>query len=326
MVDTKCKYLGLELKNPVVVSSSGLTSSVDKIKCLADAGAGAVVLKSVFEEQIINETVNLEKSSDYYVEMVDLLSFYLKEEYLRKYIDLIKEAKRTVSIPVIGSINCVKGGQWVDFAKRIEEAGADALELNIFVLPTNSEENVSQIEMQYLQIVQQVVSEVKIPVAVKVGYRFTNILGIVKGIEHNGAKGVVMFNRFYEPDIDIDSMSVVEADIFSTSSELRNSIRWVAMASSEFPKLDIASSTGVHTGADAVKMLLAGASVVEVCSVIYEHGMGVINEINDFIKDWMANKGFSSVSEFKGRLNYSNVSNPLAFERAQFMKYFASHE
>lgn len=325
MAKLETSYLGLKLKNPLIVSSSGLTSSIEKLKRLEESGAGAVVLKSVFEEQVIHESSVLENYSDS-SEASDHLSAYLKENYLNEYIALIKQAKSSLSIPVIGSINCVHGGQWIDYAKHIETAGADALELNIFLLITDYHRKSATIERNYLKIVKEVIGSVKIPVTVKIGSRFTNLLGMIEGIEHAGAEGIVMFNRYYEPDINIDSMSVVGANIFSDSSELRNSIRWIAMTSAQFPKLDIAASTGIHTGTDAVKVLLAGASAYEVCSTIYEHGLEVIDEINDFVSEWMQHKGFEFIEEFKGKVNYNTVQNPHSFERAQFMKYAVSHE
>lgn len=318
-------YLGLTLRNPLIVSSSGLTSTREKIARLEASGAGAVVLKSVFEEQILNETTHLENYTAY-TEAADYLNFYLKEDYLGQYLNLIRDAKSTLSIPVIASICCVAQGAWVDFARRIEEAGADALELNIFMLPTQRDETAEVIERRYLSIVETVTSAVKLPVVVKVGPRFTNLLNVVEGIDHRNAKGVVMFNRFYEPDININSLQVTEADIFSSSAELRNSIRWIAMISAAFPKLNIAASTGVHTGEDAAKVLLAGANAFEVCSTVYRGGLETIGKINAFLEDWMKKQGFESMDEVIGKLNYSRVAHPIAYERAQFMKYFSSHE
>lgn len=319
------KYLGLTLRNPLIVSSSGLTSTREKITRLEVSGAGAVVLKSVFEEQILNEATHLENYTAY-AEAADYLNFYLKEDYLGQYLSLIREAKSSLSIPVIGSICCVAQGAWVDFARRIEEAGADALELNIFVLPTQRDETAAMIEQRYLSIVESVTSAVKLPVSVKVTSRFTNLLNVVEGIGHRKAQGVVMFNRFYEPDININSLQVTEADIFSSSSELRNSIRWIAMVSAAFPDLYIAASTGVHTGEDAAKVLLAGANAFEVCSTVYRGGLEMIGKINAFLETWMKAQGFESMDEVIGKLNYSRVTSPIAYERAQFMKYFSSHE
>ncbi len=318
-------YLGLSLRNPLIVSSSGLTSTREKITRLEASGAGAVVLKSVFEEQILNETTHLENYTAY-TEAADYLQYYLKEDYLGQYLNMIRDLKSTLSIPVIASICCVATGGWVDFARRIEEAGADALELNVFLLPTRRDETAAAIEQRYLSIVESVTSAVKLPVAVKVTSRFTNLLNVVEGIAHRNARGVVMFNRFHEPDINIRTLEVTEADIFSTSAELRNSLRWIAMTSAAFPQLDIAASTGVHTGEDAAKVLLAGARAFEVCSTIYRGGLEMIGKITSFLETWMHEQGFESMKEVVGKLNYSRVNHPIAYERAQFMKYFASHE
>lgn len=325
MSNLQTNYLGLSLRNPLIVSSSGLTSTREKITRLEASGAGAVVLKSVFEEQILNETTHLENYTAY-TEAADYLQFYLKEDYLGQYLNMIRDLKSTLSIPVIASICCVAPGGWVDFARRIEEAGADALEINVFLLPTRRDETAAAIEQRYLSIVEAVTSAVKLPVAVKVTSRFTNLLNVVESIAHRNARGVVMFNRFYEPDINIRSLEVTEADIFSSSAELRNSIRWIAMASAAFPQLDIAASTGVHTGEDAAKVLLAGAKVFEVCSTVYRGGLETIGKITSFLESWMQEQGFESMQEVVGKLNYSRVSSPIAYERAQFMKYFASHE
>ena len=323
MKQLKTEYLGLSLRNPLIVSSSGLTASLKKLQRLEAAGAGAVVLKSVFEEQIVNETAHLEVYNAY-PEAADYLHFYLKEDYLEQYIGLIAEAKKNLSIPVIGSICCVSEGGWIDFARRIEEAGADALELNVFFLPADPMVAGAEIERQYLSVVRDVAEKVSVPVAAKISTHFTSPLNMIQRIRQCGAEGVVMFNRFYEPDINTDSVQVMEADIFSTSADLRGSIRWIAMASAAFPDLDIAASTGVHTGADAVKVLLAGASAFEDCSAIYHNGLGVIDRINGYLSGWMTEHRFTSISEFCGRLNYRSVAHPLAYERAQFMKYFAA--
>lgn len=325
MANLETKYLGLTLRNPLIVSSCGLTASLEKVKRAEEAGAGAVVLKSVFEEQIIHESSHLQSFSAY-TEAADYLQFYLKEDYINKYLTLITEAKKQLSIPVIASVCCVSAGRWKEYACRLEAAGADALELNIFFLPTDIYESSESIERRYLRIVEQIVSVLKIPVVVKMGQHFTNMLSIVNGIEAAGAKGVVMFNRFFEPDININTIAVSEADILSTSAELRNSIRWVGMASAKFPNLDIVASTGVERGEDAVKVLLSGAITYEVCSTIYRNGLGVIEQINGFVSEWMDKNGFTNTSDFIGKLNYGNVSNPIAYERAQFMKYFASYE
>ena len=208
MKQLKTEYLGLSLRNPLIVSSSGLTASLEKLQRLEAAGAGAVVLKSVFEEQIVNETAHLEVYNAY-PEAADYLHFYLKEDYLEQYIGLIAEAKKNLSIPVIGSICCVSEGGWIDFARRIEEAGADALELNVFFLPADPMVAGAEIERQYLSVVRDVAEKVSVPVAVKISTHFTSPLSMIQGIRQCGAEGVVMFNRFYEPDINTCTESVL---------------------------------------------------------------------------------------------------------------------
>ncbi len=326
MKDLSTKYLGLDLKNPVIISSSGLTASVEKVYALAQAGAGAVVLKSVFEEQIVHQTTFLE-GYNAYPEAAGYLAAYLQDNYLSTYLGMIEGCKKAVEIPVIASINCLSdSGNWSAFAGRIEAAGADAIELNIFTMPTSHKQKGSDIEAANIRIIGQVASGVKIPVSVKISPRFTNPLQMIEGVMSQGAKGIVMFNRFYEPDIDLGSMLFNEGEIFSSSADLRESLRWVAMASAEFPHLDIASSGGIHTSDDAVKMLLCGARAVEICSTVYRNGVSVIRDIQKGIEEWMDKHTFDTVGEFVGAMNYKRISNPVAFERSQFMKYYSSRK
>ena len=320
-MNLKVNYLGLELSNPVIVASSPFTASVEKIIKLERAGAGAVVLKSVFEEQIMGEAAFLERYNDY-PEAADYLQGYVGNEYLKGNLDMIAEAKRKVGIPIIASINCDTGGTWVEYAKAMEKAGADALELNIFFLPTSATATAKEIEDRYLDIVGSVTKELTIPVSVKLGARFTNVLAVCREIYYRGGKGVVMFNRFFEPDIDIDTMTTSAADSLSERSELRNNLRWVAMASAEVQPLDIAVTTGVHTGEDAVKAILAGAKAVEICTTLYQNGLDVIGRIKKDMEDWMYNHSFETVGEFRGRLNYKGVGDKEVFQRAQYMKFF----
>lgn len=320
-MNLKVKYLGLELDNPIIVASSPFTSSVDKIIQMERAGAGAVVLKSVFEEQIMGEASFLERYNDY-PEAADYLHGYLGNEYINGHLSMISEAKKKVRIPIIGSINCQSEGRWLEYAKSMEKAGADALELNIFILPTDAQSSAAEIEERYLHIVQSVASELTIPVSVKLGMRFTNILALCREIYFRGGRGVVMFNRFFEPDIDVDTMTVTAADSLSEHSELRNNLRWVSMASAEVAPLDIAVTTGVHTGEDVVKCLLAGAKAVEICTALYNDGDGVIEAMKTYLGDWMYNHSFESIPDFCGRLNYREVHDKEVFQRVQYMKFF----
>ncbi len=316
-------YLGLNLKNPIIVSSSGLTASLDKIKALEAAGAGAVVLKSLFEEQIMHESAAINYYD--YPEAGDYLAEYTRQHRLEQHVQLIADAKKACSIPVIASICCVTKGEWVDFAKRLEEAGADALELNIFLLPTDKELSGEELEKRYLAIVAEVAKSVKIPVTVKLGRQFTNLLNITAEIAFRGAKGVVMFNRFYEPDIDIDTMKLVSSSVYSSPEELRSILRWLALASAQGIRIDFAASTGIHDGQAVVKALLAGASAVEICSSIYKNGPEVIQKMLADIEGWMETHSYPRLSDAIGVLNYKNIENPVAYERSQFMKYFAQH-
>ena len=321
MIDLSVKYLGLELRNPIIVSSSPFTSSADKIARLEQHGAGAVVLKSIFEEQLLGETAFLDRFHDY-PEAADYLSAYVRSDYVDTYLKMITQAKQQTSFPIIASINCMTSGEWVEYARRIEDAGTDAIELNIFLLPTDKEQDSDTIERQYLDIVAKVTSTVSIPVSVKLGMRFTNILSIVKEIYYRHGKGVVLYNRFYEPDINIDNLTLVEGDTFSMAGELRNSLRWIALTSSQLPLIDLSVSTGIHTGEDAVKALLAGARTVQVCTALYKQGLGAIEDMTTFIADWMKNHSFQHVADFCGLLNSKSTSDPTFYERVQYMRYF----
>jgi dihydroorotate dehydrogenase (fumarate) len=323
MANTKTTYLGLDMANPVVVSSSGLTNSTNKIEKLAESGAGAVVLKSIFEEQINFEAGKLNLNNDY-PEAVDYIQNYTKSNSLKEYLSIIEQAKKKTEIPVIASVNCINSNEWIDFSKNFQNHGADALELNVFFLPTSKDRHGGDYEKKYLDLIGKVIDEVNIPVAVKIGPYFSNLLNIVEQLHYRKAKGVVLFNRFYEPDIDIESLQMKSAEVLSNPSDIRQSLRWVGLVSSVFDKIDIAASTGVHNSEAAVKQLLAGATAVQVCSVLYKNGLDYLSEIVQGIKDWMVRKGFDSVDDFRGKMNYSKIDDPAFYERAQFMKYFSS--
>jgi dihydroorotate dehydrogenase (fumarate) len=319
------KYLGLELRSPLIVSSSRLTSTIEHLKEADENGAGAVVLKSLFEEQI-NQYVHAMGSSHSYPEADDYTAFYIKSNSVEEYLNLIKKAKEQISIPVIPSINCYTSEGWTGFAKNIQDAGADALEINVFLLPTDRKKSSAESEKIYLDLIEKIKKTLTIPIAIKIGYRFSNILYMIDQFYMRKVEGVVMFNRFYEPDIDIDTLDVVPASIFSTEQERRMVLRWIGMASAQDIKIDISASTGVHSGADAIRYLLAGASSVQVCSVLYNKGIPFLKEMNSQIESWMDKNGFASVSDFRGRLNYRNYKKPMVFERTQFMKYFSSED
>jgi dihydroorotate dehydrogenase (fumarate) len=319
------KYLGLTLKSPLIVSSSRLTSNLGHLKEAEDSGAGAIVLKSLFEEQI-NYHISTIPASSGYPEADDYISNYLRSNSVDEYLLLIRKAKEYLSVPVIPSINCYTSGGWTDFAKNIAEAGADALEINVFYLPIDRKKSAANIEKIYFELIEKLKNTIRIPIAVKIGFRFTNILNMIDQFYMRGVEGVVMFNRFYEPDIDLKNMELVPASVFSTESERRYVLRWIAMASAQDIKIDISASTGVHSGEDAIRYLLAGSNTVQVCSVLYSKGLKFLKTLNHQIEDWMDSKEFRSIGEFRGKLNYRNYARPLVYERAQFMKYFSSED
>ncbi|MGC9352397.1 MAG: dihydroorotate dehydrogenase-like protein [Mariniphaga sp.] len=329
MANLETTYLGLKLKNPLVAASSGITNSAEKIKKLEQAGIGAVVLKSVFEEQINNEVTSMLLQDSHnagYPEAEDYIRNYLRDNTLTKHIKLIEETKKTVDVPVIASINCVSASEWTTFAKDFQEAGADALELNIFYVPVDRHEKPGVLEQLYVDVLEKVKKEVSIPVAVKIGLYHSNIISMVDKLKAGGAKGVVMFNRFYEPDINLDKLELTSSEVFSSPVEIRHTLRWVGLVSSEVQDIDIAASTGIHDGKSVVKQILAGAKVAQLCSTLYVNGNDVIpsmiTEMETFMRKW----NFKRLEDFRGRLSYKNIPDPLVYERSQFMKYFSGRE
>lgn len=316
----KAKYLGLELSSPVIVSSSPYTSTVQHVEQCARQGAGAVVLKSIFEEQILREAASLERMQGY-GDAGEYLERYLGDAYKNEFLQLVQGAAAT-GVPVIASINCVGAGDaWVEYARSMQQAGAAALELNIFLLPTDRHASAQQLEQAYADIVRKVAAEVTIPVSVKLPMRLTNVLAVGDALLARGARGVVLFNRFFEPDIDIEKMSFVAGDPFSRPSELRNVLRSTALCAHALPQLDVAVSTGVHDGEAAVKALLCGAAAVQVCTAIHLHGYEAIGTISRFVDEWAARHGFDTLDAFRGRMDYGSAEGDV-YQRVQYMKYF----
>ncbi|MDR0981808.1 MAG: dihydroorotate dehydrogenase-like protein [Culturomica sp.] len=325
MANLKTDFVGLTLKSPIIAGSSGLTADMNELVDIEKSGAGAVVLKSIFEEQIIMETERTIEFSDFPTQE-DYIREYVKANNLQQYIELIKEAKSRLTIPVIASINCVKDGEWLDYAAKIEAAGADALELNIFTLNLDEFKESKEIEEEYFNILRHLKKVVNIPLVIKISNQFTNLTAFVSKLHALGASAVTLFNRFYEPDIDIRTLRVESASVFSMPEDLRIPLRWTGILSAKEPKLQISASTGVHDGGAVVKMLLAGATTVQVCSAMYENGISVIEFMNKFLNDWMEKQSFNTISEFRGKLSYSSINNAVRYERAQFMKYFSSRK
>lgn len=328
MPNFQTTYMGLTLKNPIIVASSGLTNSVEKIVQLEKKGVGAIVLKSLFEEQINNEVNSIiDKEAQYnaYPEASDYITGYIRENSVQKHLEFIRKVKESVSIPVIASVNCVSSNEWIAFARQLQEAGADALEINAFIVPTDRKASSNDIEYRYLDILTEVKKAVRIPVAMKIGSNFTNLVGFVDKLYANGASGVVLFNRFYEPDINVEDLNFTSSNIYSSPSDIRHSLRWVGIVSGKVRNIDIAASTGVHDGEAMVKQLLAGAKVTQLCSTLYLNGFNQIDEMLDYLRSFMNKWNFKQISDFRGRLSYTSLPNPGMYERAQFMKYFSGH-
>ncbi len=326
MADLTTSYMGLVLKNPLIIGSCGLTSTFDKIKELEANGAGAIVLKSIFEEEILLDTKHHLDSAKAdkmiytdHSETLDYIDIHIKEDSLNNYLNLIKKSKNELLIPIIGSINCLSNSEWVSFAKKIENAGADAIELNIFLNPADTSD--VDFEKTYFSIITNVLKEVKIPVAVKFSQNFTKPYHFFTAVSESGIKGMVLFNRFYMPDIDLETLSLGEADIFSTPAEFNQVLRWIGILSGNV-KCNLAASTGIHDSSSMIKQILAGADAVQVVSAIYKHGPQYINQMLSGLEKWMDEKGFNYIDQFKGSINMVEGKNPAAYERMQFMKYF----
>ncbi len=322
------KFAGLELNSPVIVGSSALTSVLSNLRKLEENGAGAVVLKSIFEEEIVFEYNEYAKEAEKYgydYEYLDYFDYKIKQDNINKYLNLIKEAKANLSIPVIASVNCVSAHEWTSFAKRLEEAGADALELNIFIMPSDIDKTSQELEEKYFDIVKQVRSVVKVPLIVKMTQYFTGLANVIVNLSKTGIDGIVLFNRHYNLDFDIDKREVRAAHVFSEDTEYIVPLRWIAITSGKV-QCTLAASTGVHDGRSLVKMLLAGASAVEVVSTIYKHGPSRIKQMNEFLAEYMDKYNYKTIDDFRGIMSQDKVKNPAMFERVQFMRYFSDRE
>lgn len=322
IIDLSSNYAGVSIKNPLVAASSGLTSNLNRLEDLSNAGIGAIVLKSLFEEQIEAEAFS-ESPLDSY-EGLEYMQQYIKAHKLEQYIDLIRQAKSSLPTPIIASLNCYKKGEWVTFATQIERAGADALELNIMRLETDKMVDESFLVNQYVNICAQVARKLSIPVAVKIDNQFACTVALVDKLRASGVRGITCFNRSYQMDIDIDSLNVIGSNPLTTSSELSTTLKYTGILSAKIPQLPVSASGGVHNYQAIVKCLLAGASSVQFASVLYQKGPKVILDFLENLKSWMQSKGYCSINEFKGILNAKNLKDGSLYERMQFMKYFAS--
>ena len=318
-------YMGLKLKNPLIISSSGFTDSADKIRELARLGAGAVVLKSLFEEQILMDSRSYgQEGGDVYGEADDYIRGYVRENSIGEYLALIGSAKRQVDIPVIASVNCVNAGEWVGFAEKIAGAGADALEVNVFMMPSDLNMRSEDIERVYFQIAEKLLRAVRIPVAMKIGAHFSGMAHMIVNLSLSGISGLVLFNRFYSPDIDLETLEMTSSSVFSNAADISAPLRWIGMLSGK-AGCDMVASTGVHDGYGIAKVILAGAQCAQVATALYQHGMEFIPVMLDQLDGWMRKKRFTSVDGMRGRLRMEKIQDPSAYERAQFIRYFSRH-
>jgi dihydroorotate dehydrogenase (fumarate) len=328
MTNLNVNYLGLDLKNPIIAGSCGLTNSLENLKAIEEAGAGAVVLKSIFEEEIYLEFAH-EFSKlgpmDNNLEFLDYYDYQIKKDNLKHYLTLISEAKKVLTIPVIASINCVTAHEWAFFAKKVEDAGADAIELNIFVLPTNLSQSGQDNESMYFDIVSRVSSKIKIPISLKISPYFSNLGGVIRDLSFSEAKGLVLFNKFYSPDVDINQQKIIGSDVLSQYTDYKLSLRWIGMMANRVNS-DLSASTGIHSWQSVVKMLLVGATTVQVVSALYQDGFSAITEMIQKLKIWMEENNYNSIEDFKGKLSLDNNTNLAEFERVQFMRNFGEHK
>ena len=318
------KYLGLNLKNPIIIGASELTNSIESIKELAQAGAGAIVLKSLFEEQILMD-INSERLNNMtgaYDHIENHLGFYLKTHSVQQYLNLIKEAKAAVDIPIIASINCYDENEWIDFASQVQEAGADALEINMFVMPADATMTGEQMEVNYMNVTKKLLEVVDIPVSMKLSSYFSGLANFMHELSAVGAHGLVLFNKFYSPKVDIDKEAIVASSNKTSSHDNANTLRWMGILSGRVD-CDLSASTGIHTSEDVIANLMVGATTTQMVSSIMSNGAGHITSILNDLEAWMNKKGYASIDDFRGKLNQKNVSNPMMLERAQFMKYFS---
>jgi len=324
-MNTETKYLGLELKSPIIVGSCGLTADVDKMLQMEQAGAGAVVVKSIFEEQIIHDikrNTHMVAPTDSYGDSYEYIAQHVADDSLERHFAMIRDAKKHLAIPVIGSINCFSYENWLTYAKKFEEAGCDALELNMAILPYETTLSADDVERTFTQIINTLRKSVGIPVSIKVGSYFTDMAKQMQQLSWMGIQGVTMFNKSVQVDIDIENETLKNATYLSNPEELYKTLRWVAILSKKM-RCDLSASTGVYTATDVVKLLLAGATSIQVVSCLYKNGIDTLRELNDGLKEWMERKGYEKLSDFRGKLAVMPADKASVAMRTQFMKYFA---
>ncbi len=328
--DTQTSYMDLDLPSPIIASSSGITEQGENVERLERAGAGAVVLKSLFEEEINAEVkrarAEMERPGPVFPDMADMEDLIDVENGVANYLSLIKECKRRVDIPVIASVNCLSAQKWTHFARTVQEEGADALELNIFLMPSDVDSGDSNaFEQRYFEIIAAVLQQVTIPVAVKLSPYFSTAARTFCAISQTGIKGLVLFNRFFSPDYDLEELRVIPTNVLSSDREITLPLRWIAILYGR-TGCDLAASTGIHDGNGVIKQILAGASAVQVASALYIGGIETVEFMNTRLVQWMTEHGFASLADFRGTMGQQSVHNPAAYDRVQFLRNYRSME
>jgi len=321
MASLKAKYLGLELKTPLVIASSRITGSLENCKTLEEYGAGAIVTRSLFEEQITGEISRHLSGAEENIhpEAVDYFQNLFKGISAKSYLGHIERCKKSVGIPIIASLHCTTKGKWVEFASECEKAGADALELNLYISPQNGAQRGADLEKIYMEISHEIKSRIKIPVAMKLPPYFTNTMNMVFQLDQSGIDGFVLFNRYYRFDFNIEDLKLIQGNVFSSPEEFALPLRWITLLSGKIHG-SISASTGVHDYSSLIKLILAGAHTVQLASVLYLKEIKIIVEIINDIKLWMARKGFENLDQFRGLMAQVKSREPYNYERIQFIK------
>ena len=326
MANLKTTYLGIELKNPLVVAASSISSYIDRVKMAEDAGAGALVIRSLFEEQIQIDAERLDEmltmGEGRYAESIN---YFPKVEHggTKEHLMWVEKTRKAVSMPLFASLNAISPGAWTQYARQLADTGVDGLEVNFYSVPTDLEKSGSELEKTLFDVIERIRAVVSIPIAVKLSPFYTSAVNVVSELEKRGVEGVVLFNRFLQPDIDPDTETLVNEMVLSSNIEMKVPLRWVALLYGR-TGLDLALNTGVHTGHDVVKALLAGATVVQVASTLLRNGIPYLSTMLLDLQNWMEERGYASLDEFRGNLSQQNVDDPSAFERAQYVKLLST--
>ncbi len=328
MIDLSTNYLGLNLKNPLVASAGPNSEDLSKIRQMEDAGIAAVVLHSLFEEQINRESEILDEALSAGENYAESISYFPDLAGIKmgpdEYLDHVRKVKQAVGVPVIASLNGVSKGGWISYASQMQEAGADALELNIYFVPGNPDQTGAQVEQQYVELVKSVKANLRIPVAVKLSPFFSSMANMARQLDQAGANGLVLFNRFYQPDFDLEALEVVPNLVLSTPYELLLRLHWVAILYGRV-KADMAITGGVHSGTDVLKSMMAGAKVAMMTSALLKHGTGYVSLVRDEVTRWMEQHEYESIQQMQGSMSQRSVAEPAAFLRANYMKVLSSY-